>query len=61
MTGDLPCMKHCSSRWCRWWQDGHCMDNDTCEDQSGQPPSYWKPPDENETEDVDENEKEEEG
>ena len=29
--GDLPCNAPCSWRWCRWWQDGHCQDNDTCE------------------------------
>ena len=31
MPGDLPCNAPCSWRWCRWWSDGHCMDNDTCE------------------------------
>lgn len=29
--GDLPCNAPCSWRWCRWWSDGHCMDNDICE------------------------------
>ena len=29
--GDIPCNARCSWRWCRYWSDGHCMDNCTCE------------------------------
>ena len=29
--GDIPCNARCSWRWCKWWLDGHCMDNCTCE------------------------------
>lgn len=60
MPGDLPCEKHCESRWCRWCQDGHCMDNDTCENQSGQAPSYWSHVDGSDSSPNNENEKEEE-
>lgn len=32
--GDIPCNAPCSWRWCRFWCDGHCMDNETCEKQT---------------------------
>ena len=34
LCGDLPCNKVCLSRWCPYNTDGHCEDNDVCENRS---------------------------
>lgn len=34
LCGDLPCNKVCLSRWCPYNTDGHCQDNDVCEDRT---------------------------
>ena len=34
LCGDLPCNKVCLSRWCLYNTDGHCQDNDVCEDRT---------------------------